>query len=129
MSQADIRTGKAVQRREELEKRTEANAKRCVNDDEKRYNLPTLGKHGPEIPDAVMRQRAIDGTDPITGKDLENPDFDFAPLFDNDDEHDYTSCVWNSEEVDSPRGFFEDIYRVACEVWKEAIEKAESENQ
>lgn len=56
------------QRREEIEKRTEANAKRRVQGYEKKYNMHTIGKHSPEIPDAVMKQRAIDGRDPITGK-------------------------------------------------------------
>ncbi len=29
--------------------------------------MHTVGKHGPDIPNPVMKQRAIDGTDPITG--------------------------------------------------------------
>jgi hypothetical protein len=27
-----------------------------------------VGKHGPDVPDVPFKQRAIDGTDPITGK-------------------------------------------------------------
>lgn len=30
--------------------------------------MHTIGKHGPEIHDAAMKQRAIDGTDPTTGR-------------------------------------------------------------
>ncbi len=58
----------AEQRRARIEELSEQNAKRRVYEIEKKYNMHTIGKHGPEIPDVVMRQRAIDGTDPITGK-------------------------------------------------------------
>lgn len=60
---------------------------------------------------------------------LHNKDFDFSALFDNDDDDDYTSAAWESHEIDDPRGFFEDIYRIAMNVWKEDIEKAKPENQ
>ncbi|AMS14910.1 type IV secretion protein Rhs [Pseudomonas chlororaphis] len=57
----------AQQRQARIEELSEANAKRRVQELEAKYNMHTVGKHGPEIPDATMRQRAIDGTDPITG--------------------------------------------------------------
>ncbi|ETD35133.1 type IV secretion protein Rhs [Pseudomonas chlororaphis subsp. aurantiaca PB-St2] len=58
----------AEQRRARIEELSEANAKRRVQEFETKYDMHTIGKHGPDIPDAVMKQRAIDGTDPITGR-------------------------------------------------------------
>ncbi|KTS75533.1 type IV secretion protein Rhs [Pseudomonas oryzihabitans] len=58
----------AEQRRARIEELSEQNAKRRVYEIEKKYNMHTIGKHGPEVPDSVMRQRAIDGSDPITGR-------------------------------------------------------------
>ena len=46
---------------------SEENAKRRVVETQRKYRMHTIEKHGPEIPDVVLRQRAIDGTDPITG--------------------------------------------------------------
>lgn len=34
--------------------------------------MHTIGKHGPEVSDATLKQRAVDGTDPITGKTPRN---------------------------------------------------------
>ncbi|MFC6476092.1 hypothetical protein ACFQDN_05090 [Pseudomonas asuensis] len=34
----------------------------------KKYDMHTIGKHGPEVPRDKLKQRAIDGSDPITGK-------------------------------------------------------------
>lgn len=57
----------AEQRRARIEELSEANAKRQVQKYEAQYNMHTIGKHSPEIPDSALKQRAIDGTNPITG--------------------------------------------------------------
>ncbi|WP_255251527.1 RHS repeat-associated core domain-containing protein, partial [Pseudomonas indica] len=56
------------QRRTRLDELSEANAKRRVQEYEAKYNMHTIGKHSPEVPDSALKQRAIDGTDPITGQ-------------------------------------------------------------
>src|SRR5207253_591373 len=56
----------AEQRRARIEVLKEEVAKRWVERLEEKYGMHTIGKHGVEVPDAVIRQRAIDGTDPIT---------------------------------------------------------------
>ena len=56
------------QRRIKIEELSEFNAKRQVHRYEKKYDMHTIGKHGPEISNSALKQRAIDGTDPITGK-------------------------------------------------------------
>lgn len=65
--------------------RAESNAKRRVNGVqngidangkptysqqgyEQMYDMHTVGKHGPEVSDAALKQRAIDGTNPQTGR-------------------------------------------------------------
>ncbi|MGU9807629.1 UNVERIFIED_CONTAM: RHS repeat protein [Pseudomonas sp. CM11] len=57
----------AERRRARIEVLSEENAKRRVVETQRKYRMHTIEKHGPEIPDVVLRQRAIDGTDPITG--------------------------------------------------------------
>ncbi|WP_248488221.1 RHS repeat-associated core domain-containing protein [Pseudomonas sp. CYM-20-01] len=47
---------------------TEANAKRRVLSWEQEYDMHTVEKHGPEIPDSALKQRSIDGTNPTTGE-------------------------------------------------------------
>jgi hypothetical protein len=56
------------QRRARIDELSEANAKRRVQEYETDNNMHTIGKHSPEVPDATLKQRAIDGTDPITGR-------------------------------------------------------------
>lgn len=63
---------------------------------------------------------------------LENKSFDFAAEFETDFDNPaqaHTSIAWDSSEIDTPKSFFEDIYRIACDEWKDEIEKAEAENQ
>ncbi len=58
---------------------------------------------------------------------LSLPDFDFSTEFEADyDEND--SIAWDETEID-PRGFFEDIYRLASEAWKDDLHKASLEDQ
>ncbi len=54
----------AVQRRERIDELAEANAKRRVMEFEKMYGMHTVAKHNPEIPDAALKQRSIDGSHP-----------------------------------------------------------------
>ncbi|MHC8372923.1 RHS repeat-associated core domain-containing protein [Pseudomonas sp. MDT1-85] len=49
-------------------KLTEELAKKEINRLNDSQGMHMVGKHGPEVPDAAMKQRAIDGTNPITGK-------------------------------------------------------------
>lgn len=63
---------------------------------------------------------------------LRQKKFDFGRLFDTDfDNPDeaHTSIAWDSDEIDNPRSFFEDIYIVAREVWSDDLERAASEDQ
>ncbi|MFC6337891.1 RHS repeat-associated core domain-containing protein [Pseudomonas karstica] len=55
-------------RQAKIEVLTEANAKRRVLEWEKKYDMHTVVKHGPEIPDNAMKQRTIDGINPANGK-------------------------------------------------------------
>ncbi|PTC22071.1 type IV secretion protein Rhs, partial [Pseudomonas palleroniana] len=55
------------ERRSRIEDLSEANAKRRVLELEEKHNMHSVAKHSPEINDAALRQRAIDGTDPSTG--------------------------------------------------------------
>ena len=55
-------------RQARIEELTEANAKRRILEHEKKYDMHMAGKHGPEVSEAKLRQRSIDGEDPITGR-------------------------------------------------------------
>jgi hypothetical protein len=56
------------------------------------------------------------------------PDFDFSQQFESDyDEN--ISMAWDETEIDNPRVFFEDIYRIALEEWKDDLYKANLEDQ
>lgn len=54
----------AGQRRERIDELAEANAKRRVLEYEERYDMHTVAKHNPEIPDEALKQRSIDGSHP-----------------------------------------------------------------
>lgn len=60
---------------------------------------------------------------------LRNPKYDFQLLFEIDP---YEAASWPREEWDAlenPRGFFQDIYRFAMEVWEDDLAKAASEDR
>ncbi|WP_448091685.1 hypothetical protein [Pseudomonas lini] len=59
---------------------------------------------------------------------LHQPDFDFSTLFESD-YYEYSALAWDETEIDDPRGFFEDIYRLASEEWKDDLHKASLEDQ
>ena len=59
---------------------------------------------------------------------LQQPNFDFSAQFESDYDE-YSALAWDETEIDNPRGFFEDIYRLASEAWKEDIDKAGLEDQ
>ena len=65
-------------------------------------------------------------------KELENKlsdeSFDFSTIFAGDPDE-YTSLAWGEDEIDNPREFFEDIFRVASEVWEGELKKACLEDQ
>ncbi len=56
-----------AQRQARIDELSEANAKRNVLGWEQEYDMHTVEKHGPEIPDNALKQRSIDGTNPTTG--------------------------------------------------------------
>ncbi|KAA0943147.1 RHS repeat-associated core domain-containing protein, partial [Pseudomonas sp. ANT_H14] len=69
-------------RQAKIEELTEKNAKRRITEFEGKYGMHMVTKHGPEVPHAALVQRAIDGTDPITGytppKSKGNPSSQFT---------------------------------------------------
>uniref|UniRef100_UPI00103698F5 RHS repeat-associated core domain-containing protein n=1 Tax=Pseudomonas sp. Sample_10 TaxID=2448269 RepID=UPI00103698F5 len=58
----------AERRRERIDELAEANAKRRVEEYEEKYDMHTIKKHSSEIPEKALKQRAINGADPHTGK-------------------------------------------------------------
>ncbi|WP_210639988.1 hypothetical protein [Pseudomonas sp. Tri1] len=54
--------------------------------------------------------------------------FDFSTQFESDYD-DPRILAWDETEIDDPRGFFEDIYKLASEEWKEDLKKAALEDQ
>lgn len=59
---------------------------------------------------------------------LQQPDFDFSTQFESDYDE-YSALAWDETEIENPRGFFEDIYRLASEEWKDDLHKASLEDQ
>ncbi|MFC6337893.1 hypothetical protein GIR22_19635 [Pseudomonas sp. CCM 7891] len=59
---------------------------------------------------------------------LATPGFDFSKEFESDYDE-YITMAWDEAEIDDPRGFFEDIYRLANEEWKDDFQKASLEGQ
>ncbi|OOV95285.1 type IV secretion protein Rhs, partial [Pseudomonas sp. MF6394] len=57
-----------TQRQARIDELVEANAKRKVLGWEQEYDMHSVEKHSPEIPDNALRQRSIDGTNPTTGE-------------------------------------------------------------
>ena len=63
----------------------------------------------------------------ILENSLSKPEFNFSYEFESD--FDNNECIaWDETEIDDPRGFFEDIYRLASEEWKDDLQKASSED-
>ncbi|MFJ7316235.1 hypothetical protein ACIQVE_26495 [Pseudomonas sp. NPDC098747] len=59
---------------------------------------------------------------------LNSPDFDFSKQF--EDDYDSNTCVaWDETVVDDPRGFFEDIHKLAIEEWSDDLNKARVESR
>lgn len=59
---------------------------------------------------------------------VQDSKFDFTSLFQSKPEE-HTSLAWEAPEVENPRVFFEDILRIASEIWKDDLAKAEIEDQ
>ena len=58
---------------------------------------------------------------------LDSKNFNFNAFFeDNHDE--YTSMAWNEDEIEDPREFFEEVYRLASDKWKDDLDKASQED-
>lgn len=64
----------------------------------------------------------------ILGDALVLPDYDFSTEFESDYDENCT-IAWDETEIDDPRGFFEDIHRLASEAWKDDLHKASLEDQ
>lgn len=59
---------------------------------------------------------------------LKLPGFDFSAQFESD--YDKNTCVaWDETQINDARGFFEDIYRLASEEWREDLHNASLEDQ
>ncbi|WP_422776207.1 hypothetical protein ACOXXE_20255 [Pseudomonas mediterranea] len=54
-------------------------------------------------------------------------DFDFSKQFESDYDNPRI-LAWDETEIENPRGFFEDIYRLASDEWKEDLQKAALED-
>ncbi|WP_236708437.1 hypothetical protein [Pseudomonas sp. Root562] len=61
-------------------------------------------------------------------KSLSDSGYDFSTLFEADYDN-YSAVAWDETEIVDPRGFFEDIYRIAATQWKEDLQKAGFEDQ
>lgn len=59
--------------------------------------------------------------------DLKGKGYDFSVFFGVDVDS-CTATAWDASEVETPRSFFEDIYRVASEVWMPELSKAAEED-
>jgi len=58
---------------------------------------------------------------------LNDKDFDFSIFFDiGTDSH--TAPAWDALEIETPRSFFEDIFRISSEVWMSDLSKAAEED-
>ena len=68
LSEPAVPQPRVTPRQARIEELTEANAKRRILEHEKKYDMHMAGKHGPEVSEAKLRQRSIDGEDPITGR-------------------------------------------------------------
>jgi hypothetical protein len=59
---------------------------------------------------------------------LENPSTYFSKEFESD--HDkHITMAWDETEIDEPRVFFEEIYRLASNDWEEELQKASVEDR
>lgn len=56
------------------------------------------------------------------------PNFDFSTQFESDYDANI-SMAWDETEIENPRGFFEDIYRIAKDEWEKDLQKASMEDQ
>ena len=64
----------------------------------------------------------------ILEESLKFPEFDFSAQFESD--YDENTCVaWDETQINDARGFFDDIYRLASEEWREDLHKASLEDQ
>lgn len=59
---------------------------------------------------------------------LQRSDFDFSREFESDYD-DPRVLAWDETQIENHRGFFEDIYRLASEKWKDDLHKAGLEDQ
>lgn len=64
----------------------------------------------------------------VLKKALENLSTDFSKEFESD--HDkHITMAWDETEIDEPRVFFEEIYRLASDDWEEELQKASVEDR
>ncbi|MBH3422913.1 MULTISPECIES: hypothetical protein [Pseudomonas] len=61
-------------------------------------------------------------------KALKNPKYNFAKEFESD-HNAHITMAWDETEIENPRGFFMEIYRIANEEWKDELQKASLEDQ
>jgi hypothetical protein len=59
---------------------------------------------------------------------LADSEFEFSTLFEADYDE-YSAVAWDETEIEDPRGFFEDIFMMSAEKWKDDLQKAGLEDQ
>lgn len=58
---------------------------------------------------------------------INTENYNFHSYFEDDPEQ-YSTMAWDETQIDDPRGFFSEIYRLAKDVWKEDLQKASLED-
>lgn len=59
---------------------------------------------------------------------LNMKNYNFRSYFE-DDPDEYSTMAWDETQIDDPRAFFSEIYRLANDAWKEDLRKASLEDQ
>lgn len=59
---------------------------------------------------------------------LNMKNYNFRSYFE-DDPDEYSTMAWDETQIDDPRTFFSEIYRLANDAWKEDLRKASLEDQ
>lgn len=65
----------------------------------------------------------------VLGAALANNSYDFSAAFEYNYETDEPSpSPWSASEIETPRSFFEDIFNIANDIWKDDISRAAVED-
>ena len=58
---------------------------------------------------------------------INTENYNFHSYFEDDPEQ-YSTMAWDETQIDDPRDFFSEIYRLAKDLWKEDLQKASLED-